>query len=116
MLAHHHSVFLQAGCPSCRPTNSVKALKAYIMIQQSLKKDKKYYKKTFAASGWTSVYSEDKEMADNMTVIRITNREIEYYKENGASTDDTIWCIQIVMDSQLKQKKTEKLRTKIKNN
>jgi len=24
----HHSVFLQAGCPSCRPTNSAKALKA----------------------------------------------------------------------------------------
>ena len=24
----HRSVFLQAGCPSCRPTNSVKALKA----------------------------------------------------------------------------------------
>ena len=24
----HHSVFLQAGCPSCCPTNSVKALKA----------------------------------------------------------------------------------------
>jgi len=24
----HHSVILQAGCPSCRPTNSVKALKA----------------------------------------------------------------------------------------
>ena len=23
----HHSVFLQAGCPSCHPTNSVKALK-----------------------------------------------------------------------------------------
>ena len=22
----HHSVFLQAGCPSCRPTNSIKAL------------------------------------------------------------------------------------------
>jgi len=21
-----HSVFLQAGCPSCRPTNSIKAL------------------------------------------------------------------------------------------
>ena len=28
--APHHSVFLQAGCPSCRPTNSVKALKANI--------------------------------------------------------------------------------------
>ena len=25
---NHHSVFLQARCPSCRPTNSVKALKA----------------------------------------------------------------------------------------
>ena len=28
MPAPHHSVFLQAGCPSCRPTNSIKALKA----------------------------------------------------------------------------------------
>ena len=27
----HHSSFLQAGCPSCRPTNSVKALKAKIV-------------------------------------------------------------------------------------
>jgi len=27
MPAPHHSVFLQAECPSCRPTNSVKALK-----------------------------------------------------------------------------------------
>ena len=26
--APHHSVFLQSGCPSCRPTNNVKALKA----------------------------------------------------------------------------------------
>jgi len=26
----HHSDFLQAGCPSCHPTNSVKALKALI--------------------------------------------------------------------------------------
>jgi len=25
---HHPPFFLQAGCPSCRPTNSVKALKA----------------------------------------------------------------------------------------
>jgi len=28
---HHSYVFLQAGCPSCRPTNSVKALKAYLL-------------------------------------------------------------------------------------
>jgi len=26
--APHHSVVLQAGCPSCHPTNSVKALGA----------------------------------------------------------------------------------------
>ena len=26
---HHSPIFLQAGCPSCCPTNSVKALKAY---------------------------------------------------------------------------------------
>jgi len=26
--APHHSVFLQAGCPSCHPTKSIKALKA----------------------------------------------------------------------------------------
>ena len=28
----HHSVFLLARCPSCRPTNSVKALKAQLCI------------------------------------------------------------------------------------
>ena len=30
--APHHSCFLQAGCPSCHPTNSVKALKYNILI------------------------------------------------------------------------------------
>ena len=29
--ATHHLVFSQAGCPSCRPTNSVKALKGNAM-------------------------------------------------------------------------------------
>ena len=33
--APHHSSFLQAGCPSCRPTNSVKALKASLWNQHS---------------------------------------------------------------------------------
>ena len=28
--------FLQAGCPSCRPTNSVKALKAHTYIHTNL--------------------------------------------------------------------------------
>jgi len=32
MPAPHHSIFLQAGCPSCRPTNSVKALKAKLSL------------------------------------------------------------------------------------
>jgi len=27
---NQHTVFLQAGCPSCRPTNSVKALKTQL--------------------------------------------------------------------------------------
>jgi len=34
--------FLQAGCPSCRPTNSVKALKAYATHQRLLLKIKTY--------------------------------------------------------------------------
>ena len=33
--APHHSVFLQARCPSCHPTNSVKALKAKTRYQIS---------------------------------------------------------------------------------
>jgi len=33
--APHHSVFLQAGCPSRRPINSVKALKAQALKAQS---------------------------------------------------------------------------------
>jgi len=32
--ATHCSLFIQAGCPSCRPTNSVKALKVNILINQ----------------------------------------------------------------------------------
>ena len=32
MPATHHSVFLQDGCPSCCPTNSVKALKALVRL------------------------------------------------------------------------------------
>jgi len=32
---HTTTHFLQAGCPSCRPTNSVKALKAELTNKQS---------------------------------------------------------------------------------
>jgi len=34
--SNHHSVFLQAACPSCRPTNSVKALKARLQHGNSV--------------------------------------------------------------------------------
>jgi len=32
MTASHHSVFLQAGCPSCHPTTSIKALKWVLLL------------------------------------------------------------------------------------
>ena len=35
MPASHHSVFLQAGCPSCHSTSSVKALKACMICYKS---------------------------------------------------------------------------------
>ena len=35
--APHHSVFLQAGCPSCCPTNSVKALKANRLLTDKIR-------------------------------------------------------------------------------
>jgi len=52
----HHS-FLQAGCPSCRPTNSVKALKAYMHNQQYIKRyrtDVNYYccKQRLPCAAW----------------------------------------------------------------
>jgi len=34
----HHSVFLQMGCPSCRQTNSIKALKAETITQNKYNK------------------------------------------------------------------------------
>jgi len=38
MPAPHHSVFLQARCPSCRPTNNVKALKAINLLKNEIMK------------------------------------------------------------------------------
>jgi len=45
--------FLQAGCPSCRPTNSIKALKATALPTVILKLFLHYHTstKTFAGSG-----------------------------------------------------------------
>jgi len=46
--APHHSVFLQAGCPSCRPINSVKKLKA---TKKERKKGKKWKKSKVESKG-----------------------------------------------------------------
>ena len=73
--ASHHSFFLQAGCPSCHPTNSVKALKAnagcptgkryqstvaggrrpVAMVHSSMVVNRKYqqWMSTAAVEGWT---------------------------------------------------------------
>ena len=49
MPAPHHSVFLQAGCPSCCPTNTVKALKAKLRL--NFKQISSYFASTvFAVS------------------------------------------------------------------
>jgi len=42
---HPTTRFLQAGCPSCRPTNSIKALKATNMQQQQYATQKGIYLK-----------------------------------------------------------------------
>ena len=44
--APHRSSFLQAGCPSCRPTNSVKALKALetMMPLMTVNSDQRSYR------------------------------------------------------------------------
>jgi len=41
--------FLQAGCPSCRPTNSVKALKATVRTMKTVKPNTKQTLCTFVA-------------------------------------------------------------------
>ena len=48
--AHHRSVFLQAGCPSCRPTNSVKSTEGTSVDR----KKKSHYSDLFALAGYFS--------------------------------------------------------------
>ena len=51
--APHHSVFLQAGCPSCRPTNnSVKTLKAKL-LNGKLEKSRNAYSRLSVLTGRT---------------------------------------------------------------
>ena len=55
----HHSHFLQAGCPSCRPTNSVKALKAtvYNINTQTSSVCLSHAVKTYMPGAWQLVDS-----------------------------------------------------------
>jgi len=68
--------FLQAGCPSCRPTNSIKALKAKLQLPNlisninALKPDsnedthKHSFKGTFSGTTWVSRYQKGKTNLD----------------------------------------------------
>jgi len=41
--------FLQAGCPSCRPTNSVKALKAIVIRNNYMQRQSVDYRQIYTA-------------------------------------------------------------------
>jgi len=59
---HKHPVFLQARCPSCHPTNSVKALKGVIKAVKA-KHIHRYYaiKQPLHAAGNTSLFKVSKQ-------------------------------------------------------
>jgi len=98
----HHSVFLQAGCPSCRPTNSVKALKEtwkqkYIIhhvncttqMHSSIGKHctqpysmPKCNKCNYRKSKWPPVTGEPAEIYINRTFWRQAKQIIEIGTEN----------------------------------
>jgi len=44
--------FLQAGCPSCHPTNSIKALKAYLIPRKNGAKLKLLFHRSYDTAGW----------------------------------------------------------------
>jgi len=50
----HHSDFLQPGCPSCRPTNSVKAPKATQLNYSAKLKLHKYHTRSTKPCEWLS--------------------------------------------------------------
>jgi len=49
---HKHSTSLQAGCPSCRPTNSVRALKGKVKTSSKTDKCTKWEKKRRCVCNW----------------------------------------------------------------
>jgi len=49
---HHHPIFLQAGWPSCHLTNSIKALKATHIIQQTIQYGLIWYEDQMHKTFW----------------------------------------------------------------
>jgi len=83
--APHYSVFLQASCPSCHPTNSVKALKAL--------PDTQYYSYnhimalwTLSRTTWASQYHLDFLVQNEDNTGRLTNNP------DGLPPIQTNWC------------------------
>jgi len=60
--------FLQAGCPSCRPTNSVKALKATNVEEEPLACEKL----SDQVLAWLSVWSEVQMMSADTTATPLS--------------------------------------------
>jgi len=54
--------FLQAGCPSCRPTNSVKALKAFMKQWSDRKAEKE--------NGWREYSASTRKTSRKVIIIR----------------------------------------------
>ena len=72
--APHHSVFLQAGCPSCRPTNSIKALKVEYTVLYIAANDKTLWWQTCLKtdeqdSRWNVQESSDAASSQRVTLL-----------------------------------------------
>jgi len=65
---HHPPFFLQAGCPSCRPTNSVKALKA-TKLPDTKKKIKIYEEALQTRLYWIHIMSNIKQQCCNRETV-----------------------------------------------
>ena len=83
--APHYSVFLQAGCPSCHPTNSVKALKANKEIVRSLHKNK---------ANWTTQNCNEKHYSSLKKRISVTkvNNIMTVTLQNNSTAHWTVKC------------------------
>jgi len=95
-----HSVFLQARCPSCCPTDSVKALKAHKWaVQKQLKQSQCRLRERFVSTQGTTCESATKWPRDNFSCFciaqsRQTDRHIQ---TDHSKTSEAADCIQLVL-------------------